>query len=163
MGGFAAAVAYHEHVRRQMRRNGLLRQINEQAIARLHRQWQALPETHVEVPPEHQAVAADLDLFGHASLFHLLCSANTPLGIRILRDWLLEPASPDEIKRRQRAVAELAPHLDLRQTLILEGRLLARPRTDGRNDSWNGRKAIPGSPRGRGCGGCAGSRRPPRC
>ena len=120
-----------------MLRNSLLRQINEQAIARLRRDWKGLPETRVEVPPEHQAVAADLDLFGHASLFHLLCSANTPLGIRVLRDWLLEPASPDEIQRRQHATAELAPHLDLRQTLILEGRLLAdRGRTAERFVEW---------------------------
>jgi hypothetical protein len=137
IGGFFAAVARHEYIRRQMLRNSLFRQINEQAIARLRREWKGLPETRVEVPPKHQAVAADLDLFGHASLFHLLCAANTPLGIRVLRDWLLEPAAPDEIRRRQLAVAELAPHLDLRQTLIVEGRLLAdRGRSAERFVEW---------------------------
>ena len=125
LGGFVAVVVYHDHVRRQRQRNGLLRQINQQAIARLHRDWTALPETRVAVPPQHEATADDLDLFGHASLFHFLNSANTPIGIRAMRDWLLEPAAPDEIKRRQQAAVELAPHLDLRQTLILEGRLLA--------------------------------------
>ena len=35
------------------------------------------------------------------------------------------PVMPDEIKRRQQAAMELAPHLESRQTLILEGRLLA--------------------------------------
>ena len=125
IGGFSAAVMYHEHVRRQMLRSGVLRQINQEAIARLRRQWQGLPVPRVEVPPQHQAVAGDLDLFGHASLFQLLCHANTPRGIRMLRDWLLEPATPEEISRRQQAVAELGPYLDLRQTLILEGRLLA--------------------------------------
>jgi hypothetical protein len=135
--GFSAAVAWHDYIRTQMLRNGLLRQINQQAIARLHRRWNELPETRVAVPPQHLAVAADLDLFGHASLFHLLCSASTPLGIRVLRDWLLEPAAPEEIKRRQLAVAELAPHLDLRQTLTLEGRLLAdRGRTAERFVEW---------------------------
>jgi hypothetical protein len=135
--GFSAAVAWHEYIRRQMLRNSMLRQINEQAIARLRRDWKGLPEMRVEVPPEHQAVAADLDLFGHASLFHLLCAANTPLGIRTLRDWFLQPAAADEIVRRQLATAELAPHLDLRQTLILEGRLLAdRGRTAERFVEW---------------------------
>jgi hypothetical protein len=70
-------------------------------------------------------VADDLDLFGHASLFHFLNVANTPIGVRALRDWFLDLVLPEEIKRRQRAAAELAPHLELRQTLILEGRLLA--------------------------------------
>ena len=124
-GGFLALVTYHDHVLREMTRHGLLRQINAQAIARLHRDWAALPETRVELPPEHRATAIDLDLFGHASIFHFLCSAQTPAGIRVLRDWLLEPAAPDEVRRRQAAVVELAPCLPLRQTLILEGLLLA--------------------------------------
>jgi hypothetical protein len=70
IGGFFAAVAYHEYVRDQMRRHFVSREINEQAIARLRRNWKALPETRVAVPPQHGAVALDLDLFGHASLFH---------------------------------------------------------------------------------------------
>lgn len=123
--GFYAAVVCHELIRRQALRSRILRQINEQAIARLERNWAALPETRVDVPPQHRATVADLDLFGHASLYHFLCSANTPVGIRVLRDWLVEPASPEEIARRQQAVAELAQHLDWRQTLNLEGRLLA--------------------------------------
>jgi hypothetical protein len=137
VGGFSAAVAWHEYIRSQMLRNSLLRQINEQAIARLRRDWKGLPETRVEVPPEHRAVAADLDLFGHASLFHLLCTANTPLGIGALRDWFLGSPDAEEVQRRQLATAELAPHLDLRQTLILEGRLLAdRGRTAERFVEW---------------------------
>jgi len=137
IGLFFAWVAYHEHIQSQIQRYAILRQINEEAIARLHRHWTALPETPVTVPPKHQAVSTDLDLFGHASLFHLLCSANTPLGIEILRDWLLEPASPEEVPRKQRAVADLAPHLDLRQTLILEGRLLTdRGKTMERFVEW---------------------------
>jgi hypothetical protein len=136
-GFFVAAVAYHEHILREIERYGILRQINEQSIARLKRDWSGLPDTPVSVPPQHRAVAGDLDLFGHASLFHFLCSANTPIGIRILRDWLLEPASTDQIKRRQEAVVELAPRLELRQTLILEGRLLAdRGRATERFVQW---------------------------
>jgi ABC-type multidrug transport system fused ATPase/permease subunit len=137
IAGFFVLVAYHERVRRQMRRYRLLRQINQQAIARLSRDWEALHTTHVAVPAEHQAVAADLDLFGHASLFHFLCAAATPIGIRALRDWLLNPASPEEIKRRQQAVSELAPHLELRQNLILNGLLLAyRGQTTERFVDW---------------------------
>ncbi len=123
--GFLALITYNEHVVRQRERNGILRQINEEAIARLRRDWDALPETSVEVPEEHRATSTDLDLIGHASLFHLLCSANTPTGIRVFRDWMLEPASPSEIRLRQQAVEELAPHLVSRETLALEGRLLA--------------------------------------
>jgi ABC-type multidrug transport system fused ATPase/permease subunit len=137
IAGFFALVAYHERVRRQMQRYRLLRRINQQAIARLSRDWAALNTTHVAVPPQHQALAADLDLFGHASLFHFLCTAATPIGIRVLGDWLLDPASAEEIKRRQQAVSELAPHLELRQNLILNGLLLAdRGRATERFVDW---------------------------
>ena len=136
-GGFVAAVVYHEHVRRQMLRFGLLRSINQEGLARLHRDWAALPETPVAVPPQHQAVADDLDLFGHASLFQMLCAANTPLGIETLRDWLVEGASAAEVHQRQQAVRELAQHLELRQTLDLEGRLLVdRGRAAARFLEW---------------------------
>ncbi len=122
---FIAAVFWHEHIHRQIRRYSVLRAINQQSLARLRRDWRHIPEPSVAVPPPHQALADDLDLFGHASLYQLLCVANTPIGMETLRDWLLEPASVEEIRRRQQAVAELAPHLELRQTLDLEGRLLA--------------------------------------
>ena len=145
VGAFAAAVGYHEHVRRQMLRNRVLRQINQQAIARLHRHWQGVPQTPVEVPPQYRAIADDLDLFGPASLFHLLCTAGTPQGIRLLRQWLLVPAAPEEIQRRQQAVRELAPQLDFRHTLMLEARLLADA-VGLPNALWRGPKANRGWP-----------------
>ncbi len=123
--GFVTLAGYHEEIERQLKRFGALRQINEQAIARLHRNWTALPEPSVEIPREHRAVAGDLDLFGHASVFQFVCSAGTPMGLQVLRDWLLEPASPEEIQLRQQALIELAPQLELRETLNVEGRLLA--------------------------------------
>ena len=43
VGGFSAAVAWHEYIRSQMLRNLLFRQVNEQAIARLRRDWKGLP------------------------------------------------------------------------------------------------------------------------
>jgi hypothetical protein len=137
IAGFLILVAYHELVRREMRRYRLLRQINQQAIARLGRDWTALHESRYDVPEQHKALSADLDIFGHASLFHFLCTATTPIGIRVLGDWLLNPAPSEEIKRRQQAVSELAPHLELRQTLILDGLLLAdRGRTIERFVKW---------------------------
>ncbi len=103
----------------------------------MHRDWTALPEPLVSVPPRHQAVADDLDLFGHASLFQMVCAANTPIGAETLRDWFLETASVEETQRRQQAVTELAPHLELRQTLDLEGRLLPdRGRATARFLEW---------------------------
>lgn len=123
-GGFLVLVAYHENLLRDQQRFRVLRNINAWALARLDRDWKSLPEPTIETSASQLATANDLDLFGHASLFHLLCTANTPVGRRVLRDWLLEPGSPEAIQRRQRAAAELAPRLELREALSLEGRLL---------------------------------------
>lgn len=125
LAGFYLLVTYHEHLLRQLERHRLLRKIHRQAIARLHRDWVNLPEQPIEVPRQHQALARDLDLFGHASLYHLLCVANTPIGRRVLRDWLLETATPEEIRSRQQSVSDLASLRQLRLQLDLEGRLLA--------------------------------------
>ncbi|MEJ2004634.1 MAG: hypothetical protein P8X57_06660 [Cyclobacteriaceae bacterium] len=50
----------------------------------------------------------DLDLFGEHSLFKLLNRTNTPDGRSKIRDWMLEPARPQEINERQNAVRELS-------------------------------------------------------
>ncbi|MFT3915836.1 MAG: DNA mismatch repair protein MutS [Anaeromyxobacteraceae bacterium] len=70
--------------------------------------------------PEHP-YAADLDLFGPASLFALLCTARTGPGEARLAAWLLAPAGAAEVAARQRAAAALAPALDLREDLAVLG------------------------------------------
>ncbi len=61
--------------------------------------------------------ANDLDLFGPSSLFQLLNRCQTRLGEDCLAQWLKQPADESEIAARQQAVSELAPALDLRETL----------------------------------------------
>ncbi|HEY1376173.1 MAG TPA: hypothetical protein VGF55_05235 [Gemmataceae bacterium] len=70
--------------------------------------------------PKHPC-AADLDLFGDASLYELLCTARTRAGQDALAGWLLHPALPPEVRRRQAAVAALRDQLDLREDLDLIG------------------------------------------
>ena len=123
--GFVALATYHEFVSVKLETARQIRRINEEGIARLHRRWKELPEVPVELPASERAVANDLDLFGHASVFQLLCCAQSPVGISVLRDWLLEGADAKEIRLRQEAATELAPRVELREQLMLEGRLLA--------------------------------------
>jgi len=70
--------------------------------------------------PSHP-YAQDLDLFGRGSLFELLCAARTRPGEERLASWLLAPAAPEPLRARQRAVAALAPRLDLREDLAVLG------------------------------------------
>ncbi len=102
-----------------------LQQVNDWQLARKLRQWTSVPIPRVAVPGEYAAVAKDLDLFGKASLFQLLCLAHTPRGIEMLRDWILEPASPAEIGQRQMGVRQLIPEIELREELVLRGHMLS--------------------------------------
>lgn len=114
--GFIVAIGVHARVEaRRLRAAGLM-VINQQALGRLARDYDALPAPRAW-PVEDSATVRDLDLAGHASLWHLLGRARTPLADRTLAAWLTEPAEPDRIGARQIAVAELAPELDLRQEL----------------------------------------------
>ena len=92
-----------------------MRRINQDAVARIRRDWNELPLAAVELSDEEVVIAKDLDLFGQASLFHLICTAKTKAGIQTLRNWFLYPARPSQISSRQQAAAELAPHLEFRQ------------------------------------------------
>ena len=58
---------------------------------------------------------------GRGSLFQLLSIARTRPGEERLASWLTRAASPEEVTRRQEAVTELTPALDLREELSLAG------------------------------------------
>lgn len=128
--GFIALVYYHGKADRRRRRYEELVNINEEAGQRLAHAWDDLPLRH-EVPrePDHP-YAADLDIFGRASLSHLLDSVTTSLGGSTLSRWLRQPAPPETARERQVAIAELAPLADLRDELVLRDRLVAGDRPD---------------------------------
>ena len=112
----------------QTRRNRCreLRQINQISAARVQRNWKNTPGREVSLSDEDRIVATDLGIFGAASLFQLVCNAETAAGIRTLRDWLIHPTDPTEIRERQQAIAELSSRLDYRQELNAVSRSMAR-------------------------------------
>ncbi len=114
---FAALVLAHDALIRKKWRNTELQRINEESLHRLDRRWRRL--RNVPAPPIDGAadVARDLDLLGDASVYRLLATPNTPYGRAALARWLLDPAEPAEVRRRQAVVAELAPDIDFRQEL----------------------------------------------
>ena len=93
----------------------------ERALARLDGQWAGTGETGQRFLNPAHAYAADLDLFGRASLFELLCSARTRMGEETLARWLIEPAPLETLASRHAAIAELRPMLDLREALAVLG------------------------------------------
>jgi len=128
---FAAAfvflIARHRAVRAAEDRYRSLVTINEQALARVRRDWRALPTPVVTAEPTDPPFARDLDLFGRSSVLQLLGGGGaTVLGRRTLRRWLVDPAAPAEIAARQASVAELARQLGRRQRFVELGRRLGQ-------------------------------------
>ena len=120
--GFGVLVARHRRVEAERRRCAALREINDEAVARVRRDWEALPLRHdTRAEPGHP-YAHDLDLFGRASLLHLLEAVGTRLGEDVLARWLAAPAPPATIVERQAAICELQPGIDWRDDLLRRAR-----------------------------------------
>ncbi|MFC1848737.1 hypothetical protein ACFL27_00890 [candidate division CSSED10-310 bacterium] len=126
---FFIVASIHKRVEKKRERAQTFAEINDEAMKRVARQWNEFPPIivpHQSAPP----LAEDLDLFGRASIFHLVCTANTPSGIITLADWFLTSASLKEIGERQMALLELSPLLDFRQELNYRGRKLLQQKHD---------------------------------
>lgn len=119
---FAGLVVYHGRVEERLSAYEALHEINRQGLKRLAREWRELEESEKPAGIERHPYANDLDLFGRASLFQLTWIGGTGTGLRILARWLSAPATLDDIVERQAAVAELAPLVDLRQSLAASAR-----------------------------------------
>ena len=118
---FAALVRGHDRVIRA--RLAAERSIGfyERGLSRIEDRWSDGGETGERFRSDDHPYANDLDLFGRGSLFQLLSIARTRPGEERLAAWLTRAASPEEVKRRQEAVTELTPALDLREELSLAG------------------------------------------
>ncbi len=134
---FVVLVVVHSRLTQRARVAQELARVNEEALARVQREWSGLPTVPERGEPGH-AFAHDLDVFGHASVARLFGTAGTGIGRERLYAWLLEPASTEEARRRQAAVKELVRRLDFRQDLQVAGRLAGNPdrRAIGRFLEW---------------------------
>jgi hypothetical protein len=118
---FICLIVAHERVLRARRAAGRAVAHYERALARLDGQWAGHGETGERFLDHAHPYAADLDLFGQASLFELLSTARTRMGEETLAHWLLASAEPAVLRARHEAIAELRPMLDLREDLAVLG------------------------------------------
>jgi DNA mismatch repair ATPase MutS len=118
---FAILVLLHLRIdkRRQFARRGI--RYYEQGLARLSDQWAGTGNAGDRFAEADHPFASDLDLFGRGSLFELVSTARTEQGEGTLASWLKTPATSAEARRRQQAVTELTPNVDLREQLMLLG------------------------------------------
>ena len=129
---FAVLVVRHARVEAQISWLDALRLVNERGVARIDRAWDRLPPA--DPPPgvvvDGHPYAADLDLFGRASLYQLLGPAATAPGARRLAEWLLAASPQDEVRQRQDAVAALTPLTEWREHFAAHGVAASRARFD---------------------------------
>src|SRR6202451_1257621 len=113
---------FHERVIRTLRLCARRIAFYERGLARLGNKWMGTGETGDRFSDPAHPYARDLDIFGAGSLFELLCTARTRAGEETLAKWLLIPAAPQEVQRRNEALTELRTRVDLRQDLSVLGK-----------------------------------------
>ena len=118
---FVALVVWHERVSRRQR--AALRSVNYflRGLARLEDRWLDGGDPGERFRDDSHPYAADLELFGRGSLFHLISACRTNTGGGRLAGWLTAPATTDEVVRRQAAVRELSTRPELRHALAVIG------------------------------------------
>lgn len=100
---------------------GHLIKINESELEALNGSYFGLDDGSYFQPKEH-LYAADIDIFGHASLFRFLNRTSSDMGAVQLAAWLLQPANQENILLRQTAVQELSKKMTWRQELQALGK-----------------------------------------
>ena len=120
---FIVLVVRQRAARHRLRRAQFMADCNRAGIARVERRWADLPPAPRFTAPGSHDYAADLDLYGDASLLRLVGTCGTAPGWRTLQSWLLGRADPEAVALRQEAVREMAAALDFRDRLAAEARL----------------------------------------
>ena len=123
---FAVVVGIHSRVEEARARAVACRECAEISLARMARDWAAVPAVSVEAAdaPLTAARAADLDVDGASSLMSLVGALTGPAGQRLLRGWLIDPPeSVDAIRARQEAARVLARNAQFREEFAAERRL----------------------------------------
>jgi hypothetical protein len=119
---FLAVAVYHAAVLRRQAMALRAAQLYQQGLARIEDRWAGTNPRELRADRSHSLYASDLDLFGEASLFELLCTTRTRMGEDVLAGWLLAPEVLGEIRQRQAAVQELRERLDLREAIATLGK-----------------------------------------
>lgn len=121
IGVFVALAIVHEKVLTRIRESKSVMTHYERGLARLEDRWAGTGEGGERFLVAAHPYARDLDIFGPGSVFELLCTFRTRAAEETLARWLLQPATPDEIRARQSAARELQPRTEFRQKLFTAG------------------------------------------
>jgi hypothetical protein len=146
-GAFLALVVLHDRVIKARERADRIAKLYDDGIARIEDRWPTTDGRSSRFSDEGHLYAADLDLFGAGSLFERLSVARTAMGEETLAAWLKGPAAVEVVRRRQEAVRDLGPRLDLREDMSVLGMDIRAEVNQTSLASWAAAPAAP-LPRG---------------
>ncbi len=115
---------FRRYSRQRLESNDIsrLKEFYERGLQRLQGDWHGEGDDGAEYEHPGHLYAADLNLFGHASLFQRLSTARTNVGKRQLAAYLQDPSpSVAESLARQAAIQELAPLTRIREKIATLG------------------------------------------
>jgi hypothetical protein len=127
---FVALVVWHARIDRIERRVAAAIAFHRWAIQRIDGKFAEYPSRGDRFRSDDHPYAADLDLFGQASLFQLVDSTHTRRGEDILARWLTEASPLAEVVERQAAVRELSLRDGTREELAVLGTLIRADKPD---------------------------------
>ena len=120
LAAFAALMTWHARLYEGLRQAERSEKFYTRGLERLRDEWAGSGDQGTSYVDAHHPYASDLDVFGKGSLFELLATTESPWGTSTLAKWLRTPASPEIVRQRQEAVAELAPLVALREDIARE-------------------------------------------
>ena len=129
-GAFVALVVAHARIDRIERRVAAAIAFHRWAILRIDGKYAEYPSRGERFRSDEHPYAADLDLFGEASLFQFLDATHTRRGEDTLAGWLTAAGALDAILDRQAAVRELAPREGICEELAVAGALIRADKPD---------------------------------
>jgi hypothetical protein len=130
LAALVVLIRRHDRVVRARERAARAVSFYERGLARIEDRWIGTGITGERFADDHHLYANDLDLFGRGSLFELLSIARTRSGEDVLAGWLKSPATIEDVRERQQAVAELTGSLDFREAISIVGAEAASVRSD---------------------------------
>lgn len=123
---FVVLVLVHDRVLERKRRAEAALAWAEEGLARLDGRFAHDPRPgEPDAVDDHHPYAADLDVLGRGSLLHSMDTTRTIGGRTTLIAWLSAPADAGEVNARQACARDLAPRVELREALAVEGSLVA--------------------------------------
>jgi uncharacterized membrane protein YbaN (DUF454 family) len=141
---FLVLVVLHDRAIRRRRQAERSAAFYQAGLDRLNDSWQGKGIAGEGYAEEHHPYASDLDLFGGASLYELLCRAVTPAGRFKLASWLLAPLHDGpSLRLRQEAVTELKDDVDFREAMSVVATDVTAEVEAGRLEQWSSGARVP--------------------